>query len=489
MSQKLKQYIYVTFISFIAIAFFTVSYIFGNTNNWEYLLLWCLLAIVAETFTINSPSGVSTSVGPAIYIYIALESNPIVTLIVVIIGYLFCFPEEEGVRKSILNNKKITTFFNSADYILTVGASSWVIYIIRNNMDFQNIVLSVALGLIVSEVMNFIVLAPMVKITQNINPLLIFRSMLKTFPSSIAIGSLGIFLSFLHVEAGIGYVLLFFVPLLLARYSFKLYFESQRMALDTIHALNEALHAKDAYTGGHTGRVEQYAVDLAGAYGLPLADCELIRTAALLHDIGKIGIPDDILNKPGRLTREEFDLIQEHSSIGAKILGNVKSLKRVSQIIVQHHERYDGSGYPNKLKGDEISIEASILMVSDSYDAMTTDRPYRKALSNEQAISELKKYSGTQFHPMLAKCFIEGVLNKLDTENLVESTISDSELLEKTKEVVNAGSDLPQDIMEQEALAMKAEAEAKKAVKLEKEAQEEDRTSRYHPMRMMKETH
>jgi len=487
LNQKQKQYLYVTFISLLAISFLIISYIYGNDHNWKYLLLWCVLAIIAETFTIASPSGVVTSVGPAIYIYIALESNPIVTLIVVLVGYLLCFPEEDGIRKHIFNSKKITTFFNTADHVISIGSSAWVIYILKNSMDFKNILLIVILALFVVEIMNFLVLAPMVKITQNINPILIFRSMVKTFPSTIAIGSLGIFLRFIHSETEIGYVLLFFVPLLLARYSFKLYFDSQRMALDTIHALNEALHAKDAYTGGHTGRVEQYAVKLAKAYGLSVADCELIRTAALLHDIGKIGIPDDILNKPGRLTRDEFNLIQEHSLIGAKILGNVMSLKRVSQIIVQHHERFDGSGYPNQLKGDEILIEASILMVSDSYDAMTTDRPYRKALTNKQAISELIKYSGTQFHPILSKCFIEGVLDKIGTKENEELPISSLELLEKTKDVVNAGSDLPQDIMEKEANVMKAEEEVKKAIKLEKEAQGDDKITRRHPMRMIKE--
>jgi putative nucleotidyltransferase with HDIG domain len=153
--------------------------------------------------------------------------------------------------------------------------------------------------------------------------------MIKTFPSTIAIGLLGIFLAFAHNEYGKEIVLLFFVPLLLARYSFKLYFDSQRMALDTIHALNEALHAKDAYTGGHTGRVEVYAIELAKAYGLPTSDCEIIKTAALLHDIGKIGVPDEILNKPGKLTEEEYLKIQDHSTIGAKILGNVDSLKKL----------------------------------------------------------------------------------------------------------------------------------------------------------------
>ncbi len=233
------------------------------------------------------------------------------------------------------------------------------------------------------------------------------------------------------------------------------------MALDTIHALNEALHAKDAYTGGHTGRVEKYSVDLAKAYGLSESECELIRTAALLHDIGKIGIPDDILNKPGRLTNDEFAQIQEHSVIGAKILGNVNSLKKVSQIIVQHHERYDGSGYPNHLKGDEIFPEAAILMISDSYDAMTSDRPYRKALTREQAIAELQKHSGTQFHPTLTKCFIEGVLNH---DQAIE--VNDETLLQKTRAVTEHAAQIPQDVIEKEVEALK------------REEQEADRKSR-----------
>ena len=179
----------------------------------------------------------------------------------------------------------------------------------------------------------------------------------------------------------------------------------------------------------------------------------------MLHDIGKIGIPDDILNKPGRLTQDEFERIQEHSSIGAKILGNVNSLKKVSNIIVQHHERYDGTGYPGKLEGDQITIEASILMISDSYDAMTTDRPYRQALTKEMAISELEKYSGIQFHPELARTFIDKVLLLENVEEAPER--SDEEILEQTKEAVEANSDLPQDVLEPMSNANVTEEEIK----------------------------
>jgi len=420
-SKKLKQNIFITISTMTTIALIAVFAFDYRIDNWIYLLIWCVLATVSETFLINSPSGVSTSVGVAIYIYVAIMSNPLVVMIVIIVAFLARFPEEDGVKKHLFKTKKTLVLFNLSNNGISMGISA---IIIRSILSTRNIhefnlfwtIIAVVIALIVAEGINFVFISVLLKINQGISPLKVLGSMLKTFSSTIAIGMLGIFLAFAHDNYKIEIVLLFFVPLLLARYSFKLYFESQRMALDTIHALNEALHAKDAYTGGHTGRVELYAVELAKAYGLPTSDCELIKTAALLHDIGKIGVPDDILNKPGKLTEDEYLKIQDHSTIGAKILGNVDSLKKVSKIIVQHHERFDGSGYPSQLKGDEITIEASILMISDSYDAMTTDRPYRKALSKSQAISELVKFSGTQFHPMLTQCFVSSVLTHVDMD-------------------------------------------------------------------------
>ncbi len=465
MNKRLKQNIYIFIIMILALSLFIITFntdadlysmIFSldidNPINIYSVLFWTLLAIIAETFLIISPSsGVATSVAPAIYIYIMIVSNPFIVMIVALIGSILRFPEYDGERKHIFNTKKSTTFFNAANLTLTFGICAWIVNLRNSFGDNNYIVIGLlsVIGLLVAEFVNFILVSILIRITQGVQAIHIFRSMIKTFPSTIAIGMLGIFLVFVHNEYEMIIILIFFIPLLLARYSFKLYFESQRMALDTIHALNEALHAKDAYTGGHTGRVEQYSVNLAKAYGLSYSDVEIIRTAALLHDIGKIGIPDEILNKPGRLTRSEFELIQEHSTIGAKILGNVNSLKKVSNIIVQHHERYDGSGYPNGLKENEISIEAAILMISDSYDAMTTDRPYRNALTKTKAISELEKCSGTQFNPVLARVFIDGVLSKEESHNekLNKEEFSDKNILIKTKEIVEANSDLPQDIM------------------------------------------
>lgn len=421
MSKKLLQNTYIASLTILNLLFIVFAFNQYGMPSVVDFVFWIILAVIAETFLIISPNGVATSVAPAIYIYIALMSNPFTVAAVISIAFLLRFPEDDGVRKHLLNVKLSTLLFNIGNIGLTFGLSSIIVYNYGHPFSLVSAIPVVIISLVLVEILNFLFVSIILKITQNISPRVIFLSMIKTFTSTIAIGLLGIFLAFAHSQYDSReIVLLFFVPLLLARYSFKLYFDSQRMALDTIHALNEALHAKDAYTGGHTGRVELYAIELAKAYGLPASDCELIKTAALLHDIGKIGVPDDILNKPGKLTEDEYLKIQDHSTIGAKILGNVDSLKKVAKIIVQHHERYDGSGYPHQLQGDQIAIEASILMISDSYDAMTTDRPYRKALTKEEAISELEKYSGIQFHPMLTQCFVKSVLTHVDIGHLKE---------------------------------------------------------------------
>ncbi len=457
MSNRAKQNIYIAFITIIAFALLYKLFL-NLPENIEItifdILLWCSLAIIAETFHIISPSsGATTTVAPAIYIFVALMSYPFFVVLVVAVGVLFRFPEDDGTRKHVFNTKKSTTFFNLSAMMITFGVCAFVIqYLNQRTLAWKGVsnyllaIIIVVIALLVSEVVNLLLVTLLYKITKKYRTIDIMRSIIKTFPSTVAIGSIGIFLMYIETQNR-GLVFVFIIPLLLARYSFKLYFESQRMALDTIHALNEALHAKDAYTGGHTGRVEKYAIALAKAYGLSRQDIEIIKTAALLHDIGKIGIPDEILNKPGKLTRDEFELIQEHSTIGAKILGNVNSLKKVSNIIVQHHEKYDGSGYPGHLKGEQISIEASILMISDSYDAMTTDRPYRKALSKEVAISELEKYSGIQFHPLLTRTFIDGVLSK-EIGEVDHQDSHDDNILERTKELVNENNELNQAVLE-----------------------------------------
>jgi methyl-accepting chemotaxis protein len=176
--------------------------------------------------------------------------------------------------------------------------------------------------------------------------------------------------------------------------------------LDTIRTLARAIEAKDPYTKGHSERVAQYAVGLARQMRLPEEDIRLLEEVSILHDIGKIGIPEDILTKPTMLTKEEWDLVKEHPSIGVDILSSLEFLTPGITVILRHHERQDGKGYPQGISGKGISLLTAILSVADAYDAMTSDRSYRKAFSKEEAIKRLKADSGLQFNRDVIEAFI-----------------------------------------------------------------------------------
>jgi diguanylate cyclase (GGDEF)-like protein/putative nucleotidyltransferase with HDIG domain len=181
--------------------------------------------------------------------------------------------------------------------------------------------------------------------------------------------------------------------------------ETQPKALSMIYALAATVDAKDHYTYGHSKKVSQYAVVLSEALGLPQDRITTIRAAGLLHDIGKIAIPDSILNKPEALTRKEWKPVKAHPELGVEILRHVIDLVNCLPAILHHHEHYDGKGYPSGLKGENIPLEARILSIADAYDAITSMRPYRKQLSPQQALDELKRCCGTQFDPELVDIF------------------------------------------------------------------------------------
>jgi putative two-component system response regulator len=179
--------------------------------------------------------------------------------------------------------------------------------------------------------------------------------------------------------------------------------------LDTIHRLSIAAEYRDGQTAAHVQRVGQYCAVLGRALGLPPGELEILRNASPLHDVGKIGTPDAILRKPGPLTEEEREVMKQHTLIGASILRDSASelLKAGETIVLSHHERWDGSGYPNGLKGEDIPLYARICAVSDVFDALTTRRPYKEALSNEVAYEILRAGRGTHFDPRIIDCFFE----------------------------------------------------------------------------------
>ena len=175
----------------------------------------------------------------------------------------------------------------------------------------------------------------------------------------------------------------------------------------TIKALANAVEARDEYTAGHTDRVYRVAKITAAQLGWPKNKMSDLRTGCILHDIGKIGVPDSILNKPGKLTKSERERMQEHPLTGEKILRRIPFLQGVIPYVISHHERYDGKGYPHGLSGEDIPIEGRLLAVVDTFDAIMSDRPYRLRANPERAIDELTKYSGSQFDPKVVDAFLK----------------------------------------------------------------------------------
>jgi HD-GYP domain-containing protein (c-di-GMP phosphodiesterase class II) len=184
-----------------------------------------------------------------------------------------------------------------------------------------------------------------------------------------------------------------------------LYDEQQQTYLNTIQALVSAIEASDSYTKGHSERVTRYCMEIGGQLNLSVDRMQILERAAILHDIGKIGIDLSLLHKEGKLTPYDIRQLQQHPSIGMHILEPIEFLHDVRVCIGQHHERFDGMGYPNRIKKDEQLIEARILAIADSFDAMTSDRPYRKALQMDNAIKELHDNAGTQFDPDIVEVF------------------------------------------------------------------------------------
>ena len=203
----------------------------------------------------------------------------------------------------------------------------------------------------------------------------------------------------------------------------------EHLSIHMVQALTNAIDAKDEYTNGHSVRVSQYSMQLAEALGWDKAEIEDLGKEALLHDVGKIGIPDVILNKPGRLEDDEFLAIKGHTIMGAKILEGVTELPQAMLVARHHHERYDGMGYPDRLSGTDIPAHARVVAIADAYDAMHSDRIYRKGLTEEEIRSELRWCRGKQFDPeyidVFLKLFDSGELQPPDGGGITGTDLQD----------------------------------------------------------------
>lgn len=187
----------------------------------------------------------------------------------------------------------------------------------------------------------------------------------------------------------------------------QLYGDLKRTYLETVQALAQAIEASDKYTRGHSDRVTKMAIQIARELKISRVEIDTLKIACILHDVGKIGIIKEVLNKPDKLNEAEFNIIKKHPALGEEIIAPVAFLAPIKPIVRHHHERFDGRGYPDGLKSESIPYLSRIIAVADTYDAMTSERPYRPALSTEIALAEIKRCSGTQFDPEIVKAFLE----------------------------------------------------------------------------------
>jgi len=227
----------------------------------------------------------------------------------------------------------------------------------------------------------------------------------------VALVPLGWLMAEIAIKVGLWASFLFMVPIYLARFSFSKYAETRDLFFGTVSALSQAIDAKDGFTRGHADRVSRIAGAIAREMHVAEKQIEQIELAGLLHDIGKIGVEDRILMKPMRLDADEQELMRRHPIYGASILEPSAALRPLVQMVLHHHENYDGSGYPEGLKAEDIPQGSRIIIVADAYEAMTSDRIYRKAIGHEKAMDQLNKYKGIQFDPAIVRA-LEQLLTK-----------------------------------------------------------------------------
>jgi putative nucleotidyltransferase with HDIG domain len=371
------------------------------------VLLFIALIIAADTAQINLPMG-----GASIY-----ASSPIDLAAILIFGApATAFMEAISTFLSevfIQRRPVVRIAFNVPLLIMTVGISGLVFESFGEtwtSLDSPRFLLPLFACGVVYYAVNTISISTIIALSDNKNPLRIWKqNYMWNFFHILAFLPVAAIIALVYTTSGMWTITLFVVPLFLARYTFQLYIEMKEAHINTVAALTSALDANDPYTHGHSYRVSRYALRLGEAMGLSSKDIEILEYSALLHDIGKIAIRKEILHKAGKLSDEERRSLSTHPTIGADIVENLKFLKEAAVLVRHHHEQPDGKGYPVGLKGDEIPVGSRILLCADAFDAMTSDRPYRKGLAVDRVIEQFERYRGEQFDLDVANLLIKMV--------------------------------------------------------------------------------
>ncbi|HDN84619.1 MAG TPA: HD-GYP domain-containing protein [Candidatus Aerophobetes bacterium] len=396
---------YIALVTGIGIALL-IFWSWGGTLNWEMekgFIFWMVLILIAESFSVSLPYGGSVTLGfPVIYATL-LTQGPIVGVWVAACGSL------TELKKGKRTDVRRMLFDLGESVISTSGA--WLVYTYTGGIIIKNVssahIIPIGLAALVFFAINSFTVSTILALQKGTSIIDMWSNNFRwVTPNYLAQTPLGFLMAVIYRQISWWAVIFVMLPLFIAYWAYRLHIEMEREHISIIQALATAVEARDPYTEKHSRRMAEYAVATARELGLSIYESERIRYATILHDIGKIGVSDRILSKNGPLTREEWEEIKKHSVIGAEILTQINSFSETSKLVYHHHERYNGTGYPNGLKGEEIPIGSRIIAVVDAYDAMVSRRPYREAMSKEEAIAELKKNAGKQFDKKVVEAFL-----------------------------------------------------------------------------------
>lgn len=409
-SIEFKSFFAIITSSATIILVWNISHTYWDTAQLIHLLVFGILAISSESLPVALPKGGYVTVSYPIFLSSLILFPLGVTLSAMALSGLLIFGQAR------LEQPAYKRVFNASQYVLSLAASHGVMNLFKSSpvqFDSKSLI-PYLIASSVFMVINMTIVAIILGIVSNKSPWSIWVSNFRwALPNFMALIPLGFLLALLYKNWGPLGLILLFVPLLASRHSFQLYIDMRENYLNTVEALVQALEAKDTYTSGHSERVGKFAVAIAEKLKMSEDKIESLKYAAVLHDVGKIGVSEIILTKEGKLLDSEWEAIRSHPVIGQTIIKSIKFLFDIGDVVRHHHERYDGNGYPDGIKGIEIPLESRIIAVTDTYDAITSDRSYRKGSTHDEAIAELKKVSGSQLDPELVEIFCRVVTSEL----------------------------------------------------------------------------
>ncbi len=367
--------------------------------EWSHLLLWIAMTLIAAAAPVRLEAGVvihTTTASLIAAIFDTALPQPFAACWVAFLGTI----EIRDIRREL---PWYGTLYNRFNYVLSAFAAWTTLYLVEPRLSGYGPIgvlgQIVAVGATFAAINLFLVVVT-VSLREKAQISRVWSVAIgNILPGLITLVPLGWLMSQVALKVSIWAALLFMAPLLLARYSFMKYAETRNLFFGTVSALSQAIDAKDGFTRGHADRVSRIAGALAREMRLGEHQIEQIELAGLLHDIGKIGVEDRILMKPDRLEADEQELMRRHPIYGASILEPSAALRPLVPLVLYHHERFDGTGYPEGLRGDEIPLGSRIIIVADAYEAMTSDRIYRKSIGHEAAMQQLNRHKSVQFDP------------------------------------------------------------------------------------------